>query len=265
MPESHVPSKQPGDDCFVALAESIDELVFVWTTDGQLLWANEVFARETGMRADDFGFDNRDNPFIHPDDLKRVLTQLDVFFNSDARRSPPIENRFIDLWGRTRHLSSIVHKITWKGEPALLFSASLQRERDGRNESDVIHQQLVEAASELILRLDPSGRIVYSTRRFQHLIGLPVVIIAKRQLQDFLEPDDRGQFENALRRVQQVDTSVSLELSLRSASEGVRRMSAKLTRLADRATPCLLVLRDVTELRRLEAALEHGDKNRPTG
>ena len=58
-----------GLEAFVALADSLDELVFVWKANGDMLWTNRAFVRETGMTVEDFGFQNRDNPFIHPEDL----------------------------------------------------------------------------------------------------------------------------------------------------------------------------------------------------
>jgi hypothetical protein len=53
-------------ESFQALAAETDRMVFVWATDVRMLWTNEVFVRETGLTPSDFGFDNRENPFIPP-------------------------------------------------------------------------------------------------------------------------------------------------------------------------------------------------------
>src|SRR5437899_3267738 len=110
---------------FLTLADSIDELVFVWKVTGEMLWTNRAFTRETGLRVEDFAFKNDDNPFIHPADLPSVLAQLSAFIASDAQCSPPIENRFFDIWGRIRAIRSLVHKICWQGEDALLLVSTL--------------------------------------------------------------------------------------------------------------------------------------------
>src|SRR5688572_8474705 len=85
-----------GLEAFIALADSLDELVFVWKTNGDMLWTNRAFVHETGMTVEDFGFQNTDNPFVHPEDLPHVLAELGAFIDSDAVRSAPIENRFFD-------------------------------------------------------------------------------------------------------------------------------------------------------------------------
>ena len=97
-------------EAFRALVGSLDDLVFVWKTSGEMLFVNDAFVRVTGLTTEDFGFQNRDNPFIHPDDLPHVLAELAAFTESSALRAPPLTNRFIDAWGKVHTLVSIAHR-----------------------------------------------------------------------------------------------------------------------------------------------------------
>jgi two-component system cell cycle sensor histidine kinase/response regulator CckA len=241
-------------ELFYAVATSSQRLVFIWTLDGRMLWTNETFVRETGLSIADFGFDNQDNPFIHPEDRPRTLAELGAFLASGERRSPPIANRFIDAWGRTRAISSEVHRVTFRGEPALLLISTFVAP-GAVSESDASYRAVVELADDLILRLDPGGHIVYSNRRFQNLVKLPIVEVAKRRLQDFAASDaDRARADSALAALGRGEPRAAFEIALKVASgTDPVAFSVHLTPLPghEGAAPAsiLAILRDVSELR----------------
>jgi PAS domain S-box-containing protein len=242
-------------ESFQALAAETDRMVFVWATDGRMLWTNEVFVRETGLTPSDFGFDNRENPFIHPDDLPRVLGELGAFVGSAARKSPVIRNRFVDAWGQTREIATVVHKVDWQGEPALMLISRLIGA-----EADASYRRLVDFATDVILKLARDGRIIYSNRQFQGLVGLSIVEISKRRLQDFAAAADRPRIEEALRRLALGEARVSFDLTVPIAGALLHfAASAGPLPPGDEASPYLAILRDLTELRseqaRREAAL----------
>jgi PAS domain S-box-containing protein len=244
-------------DFFKALAGSVSELVFIWTEAGQMLWTNEAFVRETGLTVEDFGFRNPDNPFIHPADLPQLLEQMGAFAASDARRSPPIANRFFDAWGRTRSLVSVVHKVDWEGTPALAIVSSLVGEGRDRAAADDRPRALMEAADDGILELSVDGAVVYSNRRFQAFVGAHPVQIARRHFVDFLATEDRAAALAALQKLRDEKVPVAFEARLR-ARDGVARWLAvhvSPVRLLEGAADMLVIARDVTEARRLEERL----------
>jgi two-component system cell cycle sensor histidine kinase/response regulator CckA len=247
------------DPLFRAVCGGVDELVFVWRPTGEMVWTNEAFVRETGLTVEDFGFKNEDNPFIHPDDLPHVLEQLGAFIASDATRSPPICNRFIDAWGRSRAVSSVVDKIEWDGAPALLLVSKLQPTEEGKQDAAVeSYRNLVEAADDVILQLSKDGRIVYSNRRFQQLTGARLVELARRKFAELLHPDDRAVLVEAIERLSSEQRSVAFEARLEVPGREPRWLAIKLTPIVARDAPAqmLVIARDVTEARALQERLQ---------
>ena len=66
---------------------------------------------------------------------------------------------------------SIVHKIRWQEEDALLLVATLVGGREEATEADACYRRLVESADDGILKLSREGRVVYSNRRLQQMVG----------------------------------------------------------------------------------------------
>ncbi|HVJ14881.1 MAG TPA: ATP-binding protein, partial [Polyangiaceae bacterium] len=252
-------SDRRGLEAFIALADSLDELVFVWKTNGDMLWTNRAFVHETGLTVADFGFPNKDNPFVHPEDLARVLAELGAFIDSDAVRSAPLENRFFDAWGRVRPLSSILHKINWQGEPALLLVSTLTT-RAGMSETEASYRKLVESADDGILKLATAGRVVYSNRRFHEMCRLTMVQLAKKCLPELVLADDRAATERALERLRANETRVSFEARLPRDGE-LLWLEINVCPLDDAGTAVFLAIaRDVSHTRRLEDKMRQAQK-----
>jgi PAS domain S-box-containing protein len=247
-------------EAFLAVADSVDELVFVWTVAGEMLWTNRAFTRETGMQVSDFGFDNRDNPFVHPEDLPGMLAELGAFLACDARQSSPIANRFFDMWGRIRAIRSVVHKIDWKGQPALLIVSTLIEGGEGTAETEASYRRLVESAGDGILKLSRAGRIVFSNRCFHEMLGgQRSVELAKLTLSDVLHPDDRRLADEALDRLRAGEPRGSFEarlLPMDSMAEPPR-VAVNVSTIDGAGTELafLAIARDVTQARRLEEKL----------
>jgi PAS domain S-box-containing protein len=220
-----------------------------------MLWINKAFARETGLSVEDFGFRNQQNPFIHPDDLPHVVAELGAFIDSAAERSAPILNRFIDAWGHTRSLSTVVHKIRWQDEPALLLISTMSRVETA--ELDASYRQLVEQAEDGILKLGQDGTIVYSNRRFQGMVHRHPVEISRRPFHGQFHAEDQGHVRAALERLAAGETRVTSEGRLITARGTIVWVSLVLNPLGalDPAAAYLVIARDVTEERQLEAHL----------
>jgi two-component system cell cycle sensor histidine kinase/response regulator CckA len=254
------------DSCgpFFALAAACDELVFVWKVTGEMLWVNPSFERETGMNAADYGFRNADNPFIHPEDLPSVLAAINRFIDSDANNSPPIDNRFFDMWGRCRRLRSTVHKIDWNGESVLMFVSRFSDRPEDDSDSDDRYRRLVEAADDGILQLDGKGRIATANRRMHDLTGRRHIEMVRRPLANLFVPHDRNAALAAWARLQEGASTASFQARL----EGRERwLDVKLARLegGNPSVVALAIARDVTETRRLEAEILRREKDESLG
>jgi two-component system cell cycle sensor histidine kinase/response regulator CckA len=255
----------PGDP-FSALAESLDDLVFVWREeDGAMLWTNRAFVRETGFTAEDFRFKNQDNPFIHPSDLEHVLEALAAFTASDAKQSLPIQNRFIDAWGRVHSLVSVVHKVTFRGAPALLFISRHDASVEQAVDREASYRHLVENADDGILKLSREGRVVYSNRRFQQMVKLRPVEIAKLDLTALLAPEDRPVALEVLARLRAGSARESFEARL-ATIEGQEpiwvAVNASSLESADPEAPFsfMAIARDITPARRLERQMRQAQR-----
>lgn len=251
-------------DPFVALAACIDELVFVWKVTGEMLWVNPAFERETGMKLGDFGFHNSENPFIHPDDLPNVLAAMCEFLESEATTSPPIANRFFDMWGRSRRLCSVIHKIEWSGESALLFVGHFIDGLQADHRSEDRYRRLVEAADDGIVQLDREGRIATANRRMHDLTGLRHVELIRRRLVEQFVAEDRAGALAAWERLRAGANAASFQARL----EGTKRwLDVKLAPLegADPSIHALAIARDITETRRLEAEVLRREKEESLG
>jgi PAS domain S-box-containing protein len=255
-----VPGPTSQGEAFLAFADSLDELVFVWREDGEMLWTNRAFRRVTGFSVEDFLFKNPDNPFIHPSDLERVLSELGAFIGSDATESAPIANRFIDAWGRVHSLVSVVHKVDFRGTPALLFISRHDVAVEPTLDRDADYRHLVENADDGILKLSLDGRILYSNRRFQEIARLQPVEIAKHDLASLLVPEDRPFALQALDRLRAGSKRESFEARLASSKERDPLWLAVNASALERTDPrntfsFMAIARDISPSRRLEGQM----------
>src|SRR5213076_1070256 len=88
----------------------------------RMLYANAELERQTGFTAEHFQFPQLENPFIHREDAEYVAQTLTAFATAAETVSEPIDNRFLDRWGRPHRYRSRVSKIAFRGQPALLFA-----------------------------------------------------------------------------------------------------------------------------------------------
>lgn len=248
---------------WLALAESIDAIVFVTEPGGRMTWANRQLERQTGFRAEDFWFENTENPFLHPDDAARVGAEIGAFLASGMEVSDDILNRFVDKWGSIRSYRSTVSRITWKGAPALLFvvrEVSAAESPEAAREAG--YRLIVESASDGILKLAADGRVAFSNRCFQELVGLDAVELGRRGFLECVAPAQRAEVAEKIASVARGGAGSSCECELVTRDGGVRYVSIGLTRVAETPSEHLVLamVRDVTEARRIEAGLRESEK-----
>jgi PAS domain S-box-containing protein len=235
-------------DTYLALAEAVEEAVFVTEPQGRMLYANGALERLTGYTADDFQFPQTDNPFLHPDDAERVGRFIADFVESGASVSAAIENRFSDRWGQTRAYRSVLSRIAVDGKEAVQFVTRRADPGDPANpEPEMLrdYRAIVHNAGDGIVKLDRLGRFLFANGRFQQMVAHDAVALGRRTVADVVHPDDGaarflapGRFEARLVDARGEVVSVEVVVTALMPGEGV-----------------LAIVRDVTEQRRLEQQL----------
>jgi PAS domain S-box-containing protein len=239
-----------------AVGAAIDELVFVTAADGRMLWATDALERLTGYTIDDFQFPQRDNPFIHPDDVARVAAVADEFMRGTRDRSEPLENRFFDRWGVVHTYRSTLVRVTAAGAPAILYVC--QRLPGGPAEDAGIEasfRALVEQAHDPILKLDADGRFLYFSPRFPALLGRAPSELTGKGLLDFVA--DREATRAGLAR------GGALAVELVDKAGGRHTCEVTLGPLVQGQV--IAVVRDVSETRRRDEELRQAQKMEAIG
>lgn len=220
-----------GKDPFEALAESCNELVFVTSHAMRMLYASPRLEMETGFTTADFQFPQDDNPFIHREDAEHVASALTAFLGTPLLVSDPIENRFLDRWGRTHRYRSVITKIDYAGDPALLFVCRVV-EAPSPDAADVQqYRALVESADDAIVRFDSGGRFLFANRRTHELLGYSAVELGRLRLDDIVAPHDVGTFTSQLANVVGALRPVRFELQLFAKDARPVRVHMTLTSL----------------------------------
>jgi two-component system, cell cycle sensor histidine kinase and response regulator CckA len=245
-------------DALLALASSMDDLVFCWRQTGEMLWTNPSFERVTGMTAADFAYRTAQNPFIHPEDLSRVLAHIESFRLSQEPVSEPVENRFFDIWGKVIRVRTRVHRIAWQGEPVFLSLTQVLPDAADAP-PDTTHRRLVEAADDGILQLEAGGGILYSNRRMHELCVRRHVDLARRPFTELFDATDQAIARSALKDVVRSGQAATFSGRLDGSN---RWLHVKLTRLEAPAAPVvvLAIARDISEARRLAQQLAESEE-----
>lgn len=249
------------NDVFTALVDVLDAMVFVTDTNGRMIWANPALERHTGFRAEDFWFENRDNPFLHPDDQSRVASFVGAFAASDAEISAPIENRFIDKWGRVQSYRSIVRKVEWQGARALMFLVQDVAAPAAKREDESC-RHIVEAANDGILKVSVTGRVHFANARLLEMVGLDAVKLSKRSFFDVVEPAVAAMTRANVEAVAQRGERATFGSELVDAEGATHAVDISASRLGegDDAGLVLALVRDVSETRRIEEGLREAQK-----
>jgi two-component system cell cycle sensor histidine kinase/response regulator CckA len=249
------------NDLFTSLVELIDAIVFVTETNGRMIWANAALQRQTGFRAEDFWFENRDNPFLHPDDQARVASFLGAFAASGAETSGTIDNRFIDKWGRVQTYRSTVRRIQWQGASALMFVVQDVGEAAPERDEES-YQRIVEAANDGILKLSATGRVHFANSRLHEIVGLDAVQLSKRSFFELVAPAAEATTRIKIESVAQHGARATFGSELVDAAGERRPVEISASRLSegDDAGLVLALVRDVSETRRIEEGLREAQK-----
>jgi diguanylate cyclase (GGDEF)-like protein/PAS domain S-box-containing protein len=154
---------------FAALVEHASDLITVNDLEGIITYASSSASTVLGYEPGELvGTQARD--LIHPDDVAEVEHAAAEQFA--GKRVEPIEYRARCRDGSWRVLDSIVTNLS--DEPAVEGVVTnardvTERRAAERRASDLV--EILEAANELVVVSDPTGRIVYANRSARGLLG----------------------------------------------------------------------------------------------
>jgi PAS domain S-box-containing protein len=252
-------------ELFARIADMTDTMVFVTDLEANSLWVNDTLVRTTGYTLDDYRFQRFENPYIPAEDVQRVTAFLTEFLASGREVSEGVvRNRFVDRWGGTLHVRTRVARIEWEGQPALLYSTTLEQREGTSTEAEARYRSLVEAASDAIVRLRPDLTVHFSNRPFQQLVGLDPVQLRTVPFPDLVAPTHRDELAEQLRAT--VDRS-TISVPVHGRDGGERWLEGTVVRITEGVDRGLLqgILRDSTERRRVDAQLQVRQKRESLG
>jgi len=122
-------------------------------------------------------------------------------------------------------------------------------------------ETLIAHARDLIATVDPGGAVTYCTPSVQHILGLPPSSVHGQLLWEMVHPEDVFGLQAALDDVFETGTPRSVIFRMPFAQGGWRTLDAILRRVeSGDATEAAIAAVDVTETRRVEAALHERDE-----
>ena len=245
--------------------ESFHDTIFITDYSMRMLYANPALERQTGYKLEDFKIIRQNNPFIHPDDRKRVGAFVRKFMTGSEEYSNPLENRFIDKQGNTHWYNSVISKITFNGQPALQFITYDITERkqaeDALAEEKELLMVTLRSIGDGVITTDVEGRIILMNQIAESLTGwtqeaaqgLPI-----EHVMQLLDPNTRKRLESPISNI--ITSTGVYEMTydtLLIAKSGEEKL------IADSGAPIrdkdgnvigtVIVFRDVTDKRRMEA------------
>jgi two-component system, cell cycle sensor histidine kinase and response regulator CckA len=253
---------EPGRALFEQLAAVTDAMVFVTDMEANSLWINQTLVQMTGYSLEDYRFQRFENPFIPAEDTAKVGEFLGSFLASNATVSGIVRNRFVDRWGGTMHVRSRITKISWEGQPALLYVTA--REDEPSLEAEQRYRSLVEAATDAIVRLRPDLTVHFSNRCFQDLVGRDPVELNTRSFADLVVESHREAVRAQLRSD---EVRFQFSAPLRATDGSTVWLEGTFVRITRGADAGLLqaILRDTTQKRRLDARVQRAQKEQTLG
>ena len=224
-------------------------------SDGTILFANDRLEALIGVppnslvgkKTPDFYYDPSDRPGI----IQTVVSQGYV---------RGIELRIKRADGTPRWVSLSVQQLDYAGEPALAtalvdITERIEAEQEARRRTQEL-EGIFRALPDLYFRMAADGTVVdYRAGRSQALYAPPEQFMGRR-MQDVLPPEIGRQIEDALGEVASTGEMVYFEYTL--ALDGdPSDYEARMLPLEDGHV--ITVVRDVTQRRRVEAAVREGE------
>ncbi len=243
------------EERYRSLIELMPEAIAVHR-DGTIIYVNPACVRIAGGKSPEDLVGRSIYQFVHPE-FRDLVAERVIRQQQGGTISPPIEEKFLTLDGRTRWVEITGAPMFYQGQPANL--AIFRDISDRKLAEERIRQ--AEHRSAVLLGAIPDLMFVLSRegeyRDFQvpdvRLLALPPDEIIGKNIRDVgFSPESLDVILQMVRRA--IDTRelqrVEYELAVPS---GIRQFEARLLALNDQEVLC--IVRDITDQKRVEEAL----------
>src|SRR5215510_9960079 len=253
-----------GERRFRRLLEALPGIVWMSDEKGYVTYKNDRWTELTGLKIEE-GLGDRWMAAVHPDDLPRILGAWNQSVATGTAHEAPHRYRRRD--GEFRwHLCRAVPLRNEIGEVREWVGVSLDihdryvAER-ALIESEARYRALVEATTQLVWTADANGISDISWQWWSGVTGLPVERLMSGRWIETVHPDDRQTLREVWRRSRETQAPFEIEFRLRASDGEYRHFSAHGVPLftGDLFNGWIGMLDDVTDRRRAEVALKHGN------
>ncbi|MCX5743340.1 MAG: PAS domain S-box protein, partial [Proteobacteria bacterium] len=169
------------------MAASVEELVHVWSLTGEVRWINGSFERVLQLGIAELASSRADR--VVADDLPGVHAALTAFLASPATRSGSIVCRCHDASHHAVTLASVVHRVTWQDEPALLV---VSRPTIASSVDDRRLRLMVENFNDILLIMDKEGVERFVSPACERILGFRADELIGHFGLEFVHPDDQA-------------------------------------------------------------------------
>lgn len=247
---------------FRTLLETMQEGVLQVDGDGQICLVNSRMSRITGFTADELLGRSADEVLIPPGVRDKLPGQILLGSGTGSEEHTiPLETRDGEmLWIRLTAAPIRHGHDDRTGSLAVIQDVTRQvNAEESLRYREEYFRALLENASDLISILDLDGRILYQSLSSERLLGCEADALIGRDFYGLVHGADRESLEDRLSQVlQAADATASVEIRLRHRDGTWLTFESLFNNLSQNPVVGGLVAtsRDVTERRRIEAALD---------
>ena len=243
------------------LLDALPDLVFVIDGAGALSYINHACEVLLGWHRVDW-IGRSVFEVVHPDDLGSSLSSLDVLQTHE--RGTPVELRVADVDGAWHWMEVIganrTHDDGIDGLVCVSRDITQRRMWEVAGGDVARFQHMVQHAAAITLLVDEAGVVSGVSAAFARLLGHDPSLVVGRPLAEFVDPDARPRWDDAVRRVVSSRRGIAVELPMTRAAGGdPRPIRFELVDLLDDPVVTGIVVsgHDVTDLQQARDELEH--------
>lgn len=237
------------------LAENSKDVISLHEIDGTYIFVSPSAEGVTGFRPEELtGKNIRD--LILPENLRKAEAIFDNMHEMIRLPQFTIEYQIKVKSGAVKWIESVISFLKEEGNPPryLAVSRNITERKyveEKLRESESRYRYLVETMSEIIVRLDLKGNILFLNQAWRELTGHEVKTSEGRHFSEYTIHEDYGKIADFINksRTEGADTQ-NFELRLKSKRKGLRYYHVLITLTrneAERNTEILMTLTDITE------------------
>jgi PAS domain S-box-containing protein len=246
------------------LVENLAEVVYTLDEDARITYLSPTFEALSGYTVDD-AIGRKSIDFAHPDDVTKLAENIQ---RGLAGHPAPIEVRFITKSGNTIWVRTNSRFIEDKGRPQLSGTLSDISQRMQAlaelKESSERFEQLADNVQDIFWIWTSDYKLIYLSPAFEKVTGLSrqKAMGSLATVLEIAHPDDREGFAATLERVRGGEVAEQ-EARLRHPDGSIRWIWGRAFPVRDEKGDVhrmVGIWRDVTERKRIEAALQKSEE-----